>query len=89
MGTLSSSAAPPISVKPSDNFDSICTVQRVDLRVYINNVEFSNFRLTHDTAPRCGKNAVFKTNIKAHDMTGQHYLVNSPCSNCEFDSILY
>jgi len=26
MGTLSSSAFPPISTKPSDNFDSICTI---------------------------------------------------------------
>ncbi|CAK63336.1 unnamed protein product (macronuclear) [Paramecium tetraurelia] len=89
MGTLSSTAFPPISTKPSDNFDSLCTIQRVDLRVYVNNVEFNNFRLSHDSAPRCGKNAVFKTNHKAHDSTGQHYLVNSPCTNCEFDSILY
>jgi hypothetical protein len=51
MGTLSTSASPPISTKPSDAFDSICTIQRVDLRVYIKNVEFNSFRLTHDTVP--------------------------------------
>ena len=70
MGTLSTAAFPPISTKPSDNFDSLYTIQRVDLRVYIKNVEFNSFRLTHDTAPRCGRNSVFRTNQKAHDMTG-------------------
>ncbi|CAK63318.1 unnamed protein product (macronuclear) [Paramecium tetraurelia] len=89
MGSLSSSAFPPISGKPSSAFDTICTVQRVDLKVYLTNVEFHNFRLTYDNIPRCQNNAAFRQHHAAHDMTGQHYLVNSPCTNCEFNALLY
>ena len=48
MGTVTKKAFPPISKKESNSFDSLCEIQRVDLKVYINNVEFNNFRLSYD-----------------------------------------
>lgn len=60
MGTISSSAFPPISMKTSINYDSLCTIQRVDCRVYINNVVFDSFKMNYTNIPECGFNGVFR-----------------------------
>lgn len=51
MGTVSTTAFPPIDTPISSEFDTICTPQKIDLKVYLTNVEFHNFRLTYDNIP--------------------------------------
>ena len=60
LGTATTSSFPPMSLKPSTAFDTICTIQTVDCRVYVNNVEFENVRLNYTGLPQCGNNAVFR-----------------------------
>ena len=45
LGSTSSLAFPPIAEKPSSAQDTICTIQTVDLRVYVDNVTFDGFKL--------------------------------------------
>lgn len=89
MGITGTSAFPPISDEGSSGLDLMCTTQRVDLRVYINKIEFDNFRLTYEDHSSCSNNAVFRQHGAATENTGLHYLVDSPCTNCEFDALLY
>ena len=44
MATISSAAFPPISNRPSTAFDTICTVQAVDSKVYTDSVTFEGFK---------------------------------------------
>jgi hypothetical protein len=59
MGTQSSSTFPPPLTKPSDNIDSICTIQKMDGRVYMDNIVFHNFKYTYTNLPECSRNSVF------------------------------
>ncbi|CAD8206675.1 unnamed protein product [Paramecium pentaurelia] len=86
--SVSSNAYPPVS-RSSNNADIINTIQRMDTRVYIDNVQFDGYRLAYDQHPQCSNNAVFRQNIYALDVVGQHYLTNTICQNCEFNALLY
>ena len=44
MGTVTTSAFPPISKKPSTAYDTICTMQTIDGRVYIDGLTFDGFK---------------------------------------------
>lgn len=60
MGITGTSAFPPIGDEASSGLDLMCTTQRVDLRVYINKIEFNNYKLTYTDHAQCGNNAVFR-----------------------------
>ncbi|CAD8161606.1 unnamed protein product [Paramecium octaurelia] len=89
MGSVTLTAFPPIDTGPSSEYDIICKPQRIDLKVYMDTIDFHNFRLSYDDIPQCGLNAALRQHPGAHDMLGQHYLTNSQCINCEFDALLY
>lgn len=60
MGSVTLTAFPPIDSSPSSEYDVICKPQKIDLKVYMNNIEFHNFRLSYDNIPQCGLNAAFR-----------------------------
>ena len=39
--------------------DAICTIQKVDGRVYMDNIVFHNFKLAYPDLPECSRNAIF------------------------------
>ncbi|CAD8069993.1 unnamed protein product [Paramecium primaurelia] len=86
--SVSSNAYTPVS-RSSNNADIINRIQRIDTRVYIDNVQFDGYRLAYDQHLQCSNNAVFRQNIYALDVVGQHYLTNKICQNCEFNALLY
>lgn len=75
MGAVSTAAfPPPLTNKKAIDINKICTVQKVDGRVYMNSVTFANYRYSYTGLPNCGNNNVFRQNFDADDMTASHYL---------------
>ncbi|CAD8162684.1 unnamed protein product [Paramecium octaurelia] len=90
LATMSSqSFLPTVDNLQSDQFDWINTKQVIDLRVLVNNLEFNQFKVNNNQVPNCVENAVFRQHPQAIDMTGRHYLKNTLCTDCEFESLLY
>lgn len=52
MATISTVAAPPPFIKPSDIIDNICSPQLMDGRVYMKNIRFHGFKATYPH-PQC------------------------------------
>jgi nitrous oxidase accessory protein NosD len=67
MAAVSSAAFPPPIVKPTDNIDVICTIQRIDTRTYIDSATFANFKVAYDQLPNCKNNKAIRTHHGAVD----------------------
>ncbi|CAK89031.1 unnamed protein product (macronuclear) [Paramecium tetraurelia] len=90
LATMSSqSFVPTVDNLMSDQFDWISTKQVMDLKVLVNNLEFNQFKVNNNQVANCVENAVFRQHPQAIDMTGRHYLKNTLCTDCEFESLLY
>lgn len=60
MGAITSAAFPPPLTKPSTQINVICTIQRIDCRIYLDEVYFHNFKKTYSNLPQCKNNNVFR-----------------------------
>ncbi|KAM3144741.1 hypothetical protein pb186bvf_003050 [Paramecium bursaria] len=89
LGSTSSLAFVPIAEKPSAAQDTICTIQTIDLRVYVDNVIFDGFKLQYPGNDYCRNNAALRQHHSAPDQTGQHFLTNTKATNSDFNALLY
>jgi len=71
------------------DFDVICKEEVLDAKAYLTNVIFENYRTSYvqSSLASCSNNYIFRPHPNAPDLVGSTYLWNSPCNNCDFDSL--
>lgn len=61
MGTVSITAfPPPLTNKKAIDINKICKVQKVDGKVYMNKIVFSNYKPSYTGLANCKNNNVFR-----------------------------
>ena len=66
MATSSSVSFPPIGEKKSTAFDTICTIQKLDGRLYLVDSTFHNFKMSYsdfvgdNIKKLCARNKIFR-----------------------------
>lgn len=68
------------------SLDAICNTPPPYTSMFLEDVDFLNFKNDYNDNSVCGNNFAFKNHGNAIDATAGHYLTRVTCTNCDADA---